>query len=43
MTLKLWVATSEGEDLDLFVVLRKFDQRGNEVITVNRLEASRGK
>jgi predicted acyl esterase len=31
MALKLWVATSEGDDLDLFAVLRKFDARGNEV------------
>jgi putative CocE/NonD family hydrolase len=31
MMLKLWVATSEGDDLDLFVVLRKFDPLGREV------------
>lgn len=31
MTLKLWVSTSEGDDIDLFVVLRKFDSVGNEV------------
>jgi putative CocE/NonD family hydrolase len=31
MTLKLWVSTSEGEDLDLFVLLRKFDRNGHEV------------
>ena len=31
MRLKLWVSTSEGDDLDLFVVLRKFDPRGTEV------------
>jgi len=31
MRLKLWVSTSEGDDLDLFVVLRKFDSTGNEV------------
>lgn len=29
--LRLWVGTSEGDDLDLFVVLRKFDPAGNEV------------
>jgi uncharacterized protein len=29
--LKLWVSTSEGDDLDLFVVLRKLDSNGNEV------------
>jgi predicted acyl esterase len=31
MRLKLWVSTSEGDDLDLFVVLRKFDEGGHEV------------
>lgn len=31
MRLKLWVSTSEGDDLDLFVVLRKFDSGGKEV------------
>jgi predicted acyl esterase len=31
MTLKLWVSTSEGTDLDLFVKLRKFDAAGQEV------------
>jgi predicted acyl esterase len=31
MRLKLWVSTSEGDDLDLFVVLRKLDSRGREV------------
>ena len=31
MRLKLWVSTSEGDDLDLFVVLRKLDCRGVEV------------
>jgi predicted acyl esterase len=31
MRLKLWVSTSEGDDLDLFVVLRKFDSAGHEV------------
>jgi predicted acyl esterase len=31
MRLKLWVSTSEGDDLDLFVVLRKFDSAGKEV------------
>jgi uncharacterized protein len=28
--LKLWVSTSEGDDLDLFVVLRKFNGGGEE-------------
>ncbi len=32
MTLKLWVSTSEGDDLDLFVVLRKWDAAGREVV-----------
>ena len=31
MGLKLWVSTSEGDDLDLFVALRKFNSRGSEV------------
>jgi len=31
MTLKLWVSTSEGDDMDLFVVLRKFGATGKEV------------
>jgi predicted acyl esterase len=31
MTLKLWVSTSMGTDLDLFVKLRKFDAAGQEV------------
>jgi predicted acyl esterase len=31
MRLKLWVSTSEGDDLDLFVVLRKLDSTGTEV------------
>jgi uncharacterized protein len=31
MTLRLWVSTSAGDDLDLFVLLRKFDAMGNEV------------
>jgi len=31
MRLKLWVSTSEGDDLDLFVVLRKLDSTGSEV------------
>lgn len=31
MTLKLWVATSEGDDIDLFVLLRKFDEHNREV------------
>jgi predicted acyl esterase len=29
--LKLWASTSEADDLDLFVVLRKLDSNGNEV------------
>lgn len=32
MTLMLWVSTSEGDDLDLFVVLRKWDANGREVV-----------
>jgi predicted acyl esterase len=31
MALSLWVSTSEGTDLDLFVLLRKFDAREKEV------------
>jgi hypothetical protein len=31
MTLSVWVSTSEGDDLDLFVLLRKFDAAGKEV------------
>jgi uncharacterized protein len=31
MTLNLWVSTSKGDDMDLFVLLRKFDAVGNEV------------
>jgi predicted acyl esterase len=31
MRLKLWVSTSEGDDLDLFVVVRKLDSSGTEV------------
>ena len=31
MRLKLWVDTSEGDDLDLFVVVRKVDAAGAEV------------
>jgi predicted acyl esterase len=31
MRLKLWVSTSEGDDLDLFVVIRKFDSARREV------------
>jgi putative CocE/NonD family hydrolase len=31
MTLSLWVSTSEGDDLDLFVLLRKLDAVGKEV------------
>jgi len=33
MTLKLWVSTSNGEDLDLFVLLRKFDADGLETFS----------
>ncbi len=32
MRLKLWASTSEGDDLDLFVVLRKLDPTGREVL-----------
>jgi hypothetical protein len=31
MTLSLWLSTSEGDDMDLFVLLRKFDATGKEV------------
>jgi uncharacterized protein len=31
MRLKLWVSTSEGDDLDLFVVLRKLDSTRSEI------------
>jgi predicted acyl esterase len=31
MTLKLWVSTSDGDDLDLFVVLHKLSAGGDEV------------
>jgi hypothetical protein len=31
MTLKLWVSTSEGDDLDLFVVVHKLGPAGDEV------------
>jgi len=31
MSLKLWVSTSAGDDLDLFVLLRKRDRSGREV------------
>jgi hypothetical protein len=31
MSLKLWVSTSAGDDLDLFVLLRKYDRSGREV------------
>jgi predicted acyl esterase len=31
MRLKLWVGTSEGDDLDVFVVLKKLDSTGSEV------------
>jgi len=29
--LRIWVSTSDGDDLDLFVVLKKFDEHGQEV------------
>jgi predicted acyl esterase len=29
--LHVWVSTSDGDDLDLFVVLKQFDERGREV------------
>jgi hypothetical protein len=32
MRLKVWVGTSEGDDLDLFVVLRKLNFTGKEVL-----------
>ena len=32
MRLKLWIATSEGDDMDLFVVIRKLDPEGLEVV-----------
>ncbi len=31
MKLKLWVSTSEGEDMDLFVGVKKFNDQGEEV------------
>jgi len=31
MRVKLWVSTSEGDDLDLFVVVHKLDAAGREV------------
>jgi len=31
MSLTLWISTSAGNDLDLFVLVRKFDARGQEV------------
>jgi predicted acyl esterase len=31
MCLKIWMSTSEGDDLDVFVVLRKLDSTGTEV------------
>jgi predicted acyl esterase len=31
MKLKLWVATDEGDDMDIFVGLKKFDRRGREI------------
>jgi hypothetical protein len=32
MRLKLWIETSEGDDIDLFVVIRKIDAEGREVL-----------
>jgi predicted acyl esterase len=29
--LRIWVSTSDGDDLDLFTVLKKYDERGREV------------
>jgi len=29
--LRVWVSTSDGDDLDLFVVVKKFDARGREI------------
>ncbi|MEC0111202.1 CocE/NonD family hydrolase [Paenibacillus taichungensis] len=31
MKLKLWVSTDDTDDMDLFVGIKKFDRRGNEV------------
>jgi len=31
MNLKLWVSTSAGDDMDIFVLLRKFNANGNEI------------
>jgi predicted acyl esterase len=31
MRLRIWIGTSEGDDLDVFVVLKKFDATGSEV------------
>jgi predicted acyl esterase len=31
MTLRLWASTSAGDDMDLFVLLRKLDAAGNDV------------
>lgn len=31
MSLRLWMSTTEGDDMDLFVLLRKFDAAGREV------------
>jgi predicted acyl esterase len=35
MNLKLWVSTDESDDMDIFVVARKFDARGKEVCFTN--------
>ncbi len=40
MRLRLWVSTSEGDDLDLFVVLRKLDSSGNEVFSLGLTDSS---
>jgi len=32
MRLKLWISTSEGDDLDLFIVIRKLDRNKQEVV-----------
>ena len=31
MKLRLWVATNDTDDMDLFVGVKKYDRRGNEV------------
>lgn len=32
MKLKLWVSTEDSDDMDLFVGIKKFDRRGNEIL-----------